>query len=147
MSAHIGTLQGVRRKVIHATLYEAIAITVVTVAVMLFTGEGLAHAGTLALLTSVAAVSWNMVFNTLFEAWERRQTDRTRTVKRRVAHAIGFEGGLILLTVPLIAWWLDMSWWAALVADIGLVIFFLIYTFVFNWVFDLVFGLPSSAQA
>lgn len=144
MSARIGTLQGVRRKVIHATLYEAIAITVVTVAVMLFTGEGLAHAGTLALLTSVAAVSWNMVFNTLFEAWERRQTDRTRTVKRRVAHAIGFEGGLILLTVPLIAWWLDMSWREALLADLGLVVFFLFYTFSFNWLFDHVFGLPVS---
>jgi len=146
MTARIGTLQGVRRKVVHATLYEAIAVSVVTAAVMLFTNKGLAHAGSLALATSVAAVSWNMVFNSLFEAWERRQADRARTLRRRIAHAIGFEGGLILLTVPLIAWWLDMSWWAAFVADLGLVAFFLVYTFCFNWGFDHVFGLPDSAR-
>jgi len=29
--------------------------------------------------------------------------------------------------------------------DLGLVIFFLVYTFVFNWAFDRVFGLPASA--
>ena len=29
--------------------------------------------------------------------------------------------------------------------DLGLVVFFLVYTFVFNWSFDAVFGLPASA--
>ena len=29
--------------------------------------------------------------------------------------------------------------------DLGLLLFFLVYTFVFNWVFDRVFGLPASA--
>ena len=47
--------------------------------------------------------------------------------------------------VPVFAWWLDVSLWQALVMDLGLVVFFLIYTFVFNWAFDLVFGLPASA--
>ena len=31
--------------------------------------------------------------------------------------------------------------------DLGLVVFFLCYTFVFNWAFDRVFGLPASAMA
>ena len=43
------------------------------------------------------------------------------------------------------AWWLDVSLWDALVMDLGLVVFFLIYTFVFNWAFDAIFGLPASA--
>ena len=30
--------------------------------------------------------------------------------------------------------------------DIGMIVFFLCYTFAFNWVFDQVFGLPASAQ-
>ena len=37
--------------------------------------------------------------------------------------------------------------WQALVMDLGLVVFFLCYTFVFNWAFDQVFGLPASAAA
>ena len=35
--------------------------------------------------------------------------------------------------------------WDALVMDLGLVVFFLVYTFVFNWAFDAIFGLPASA--
>ena len=33
----------------------------------------------------------------------------------------------------------------AFVLDLGLLLFFLVYTFVFNWTFDRIFGLPASA--
>jgi uncharacterized membrane protein len=35
--------------------------------------------------------------------------------------------------------------WHALVMDLGLVLFFLGYTFGFTWAFDKVFGLPATA--
>lgn len=139
-------LQGPRRKILHALLYECIAVLLVTVGALLFSDSGMHGAAGLALSSSAVAVLWNMVFNSRFEAWERRQTDRRRTLRRRIAHAIGFEGGLVLMTVPLIAWWLGMGWWQALLTDLGLVAFFLGYTFAFNWVFDHVFGLPESAH-
>lgn len=41
------------------------------------------------------AVLWNIGFNWAFERWESRQAVRGRSVKRRIAHAIGFEGGLV----------------------------------------------------
>ncbi|MDO8889949.1 MAG: PACE efflux transporter, partial [Hydrogenophaga sp.] len=69
-----------------------------------------------------------------------------RSVKRRVAHAVIFEAGLVLMLVPLIAWWLGIGLWQALVMDLALVVFFLVYTFAFNWAFDAVFGLPASAR-
>ena len=68
-------------------------------------------------------------------------------IARRVAHAIGFEGGLVFTLVPLFAWWFGVSLWHAFVMDLGLIVFFLGYTFVFNWVFDHLFGLPASAMA
>jgi uncharacterized membrane protein len=43
------------------------------------------------------------------------------------------------------AWWLDVSWWTALLLDLGLLLFFLVYTFVFTWAFDRLFGLPAAA--
>ena len=52
----------------------------------------------------------------------------------------------VAMLVPLIAWWFGVSLWQALVMDMALVVFFLVYTFVFNWAFDKVFGLPLSAQ-
>ena len=95
--------------------------------------------------TTAIAIGWNLVFNALFEAWERRQPVRGRGVARRVAHAIGFEGGLLLWLVPFFAWWLGVSLWQALLMDLGLLVFFLVYTYVFTWVFDRLFGLPASA--
>ena len=138
-------MQGVKRRVVYITLYEAIAIVAATGGLMLMSGQGAGHSGALAVITSVIAVLWNLTFNVLFERWESRQAVRGRSVARRVAHAIGFEGGLVAFLVPVIAWWLGISLWQALLMDLGLVIFFLIYTFAFNWVFDRVFGLPASA--
>lgn len=145
-TSQVAGLQGLRRKIVHATLYELIAVAIVTAATPLLSDKGLSEGLGLAISTSVMALLWNMVFNTLFESWERRQASRTRTIRRRIAHAIGFEGGLVALTVPALAWWLDIGWWAAFVLDLGLVVFFLFYTLVFNWVFDHAFGLPASAR-
>lgn len=138
-------LQGPWRRVAFVTVYELIAIVVATLGFMWFTDSGAAHSGVISAVSSAIAVAWNVGFNSLFERWERRQSVRGRSLQRRVAHAIGFEGGLALLLVPLFAWWFGVGLWQALVMDLGLMLFFLIYTFVFNWGFDHVFGLPASA--
>ena len=139
-------LQGPKRRLLYVTLYELIAIAAATLGLAVLSGQGAAHSGVLAVAASAIAVVWNMVFNTLFERWESRQAQRGRTLKRRLAHAVGFEGGLVLALVPLMAWWFDITLWQALVMDLGLIVFFLCYTFAFNWVFDRIFGLPASAQ-
>jgi uncharacterized membrane protein len=138
-------MQGLKRRVVYITLYEGIAIVAASAGLALMSGQGLGHSGVLAVIASVIAVLWNLSFNALFERWESRQPVRGRSLKRRIAHAVGFEGGLVAFLVPMFAWWLDVSLWEALVMDLGLVVFFLIYTFVFNWGFDALFGLPASA--
>ena len=140
-------LQGIWRRVVYISLYEVLAIALAGLGLMLMSGESLVASGALATATSAVAVVWNLVFNSLFEHWEARQPVKGRSVKRRVAHAVIFEAGLVLMLVPLIAWWLGIGLWQALVMDMALVVFFLIYTFVFNWAFDAVFGLPASARA
>lgn len=138
-------MQGIKRRVVYITLYEGIAIVAASVGLALMSGQGLGHSGALAVVASVIAVLWNLAFNALFERWESRQAVCGRSVKRRIAHAVGFEGGLIAFLVPVFAWALGVSLLEALVMDLGLVVFFLVYTFVFNWGFDTVFGLPTSA--
>lgn len=139
-------MQGPKRKLVYVTLYELIAVVCSTGALAALSGRNVGASGLLAVAASCIAVVWNLIFNTLFEAWEARQRVRGRSVARRMAHAIGFEGGLVAALVPLIAWWYDISLLAALGLDLALVVFFLVYTFVFNWLFDRVFGLPASAQ-
>lgn len=138
-------MQGIKRRVVYISLYEGIAIVAASLGLAAMSGQGLGHSGALAVIASAIAVVWNLAFNAMFERWESRQAVRGRSLRRRVAHAIGFEGGLVAFLVPAIAWWLDISLLEALAMDLGLVVFFLVYTFVFNWAFDAAFGLPASA--
>ncbi len=138
-------MQGMRRKIVYVALFEAIAIACTT-AMLTLTGHDSAKASATAVGASAVAIVWNFIFNSLFEAWETRQATKGRSLARRVAHAIGFEGGLVLLLVPLIAWWLNITVWQAFVLDLGLVVFFVVYGFLFNLAFDHLFGLPASAQ-
>lgn len=140
----LGSLQGAKRRAIYVSVYEFLAI-VITAIILAALGQSAVSAGALSVITSVTAIVWNLTFNALFEAWERRQTKRGRSVARRVVHAIGFEGGLALIMVPFMAWWMGITLWQALLLDVGLLLFFLVYTFVFAWVFDHLFGLPAAA--
>lgn len=139
-------MQGKARKIVQAILYEAIAVACVAPALSLMFDAGMAHSTVLSVLMSGVAMSWNMGFNWAFERWESRQSVRERTFLRRLLHALGFEGGLVVLLLPLVAFWLDISLWAALLTNLALFAFFFVYAFVFQWGFDKVFDVPLSAQ-
>ena len=138
-------LQGKRRRLLFVTLYELIAICAASLLFVLI-GQQPGESGVMAVVASAIAITWNVTFNHLFERWEARQTVKGRSVLRRVAHALGFEGGLAFFLIPLMAWWFGISLWQATVMEAGLLLFFLAYTYVFNWGFDRIFGLPASAQ-
>ena len=138
-------LQGPLRRIVFVALYELIAILASSLLFMAI-GQGASASGVMAVVASTLAIVWNVTFNHLFEKWEARQTVKGRSVLRRAVHAVGFEGGLALVLIPLMAWWFGVSLWQATVMEAGLLLFFLVYTYAFNWVFDQVFGLPASAQ-
>ena len=48
--------------------------------------------------------------------------------------------------VPLIAWWLNVSLWQAFLLDIGVLLFFLPYTYVYHWAYDVVRERDGHAQ-
>lgn len=133
------------RRALQVTLFEAIAIAVITTGALLLTDEKFFSSMAYAASTSVVAVIWNYIFNTGFEYWEAKQTVKGRSLLRRAVHAILFESGLIFTLVPLMAWWFKITLLTAFVAEIGLIIFFLVYSISFNWAFDKIVGLPQSA--
>lgn len=136
----------IRRRILQAALYESIAITVVTPTLALAFSHPPGSAFLLSVVMSSVALAWNYLFNSLFERWEARQTVKGRSPLRRLAHGVGFEGGLAIILMPVMAYWLHISLWAAFVADLGLLAFFFFYTVAFTWAFDKVFGLPASAK-
>lgn len=133
------------RRVLQAVLYEAFAIAFVgPVLSVAFDKPPMSTVG-LAFILSGIALAWNYVFNALFERWESRQSRRGRSFTRRLAHGIGFEGGLAVILIPVMAVWLDISALNAFLANLGLLAFFFIYAIAFTWAFDRMFGLPESA--
>ena len=133
------------RRVLQAVLYETFAIAFVGPVLSLTFDKPPASTLALAVVLSSIALAWSYVFNALFERWESRQSTKCRSFARRLAHGIGFEGGLVILLIPVMSAWLDISPLAAFVANLGLLAFFFFYAIGFTWAFDLVFGLPESA--
>ncbi|WP_148875380.1 PACE efflux transporter [Serratia marcescens] len=138
-------MQGVKRKLVYVTAYEIIGMAISALGLALLSGHAPSSTGPLAVVITTIAVSWNFIYNYLFEWWESRQVSRTRTLKRRILHAVGFQLTLVVYLIPLIAWWMGITLWQALLLDMALIVIIPCYTFAFNWAFDKLFGLPASA--
>jgi uncharacterized membrane protein len=138
-------LQGIKRKITYVATYEAIAFLCGTLGFFSFSDSSLERAGALAVFGSLFAVSWNFGYNDLFEQWEAKSLKRGRSFGRRALHSVGFEAGFLVVLLPVAAWWLDISYLRSFILNLGLNIFFFVYTFSFTWAFDRLFGLPTSA--
>ncbi len=134
------------RRVLQAVLYEVGAIAFVGPVLGLAFDKPASSTLLLAIVLSSIALCWNYVFNAAFERWESQQLVKGRSFARRLAHGTGFEGGLTLILVPVMAQWLDTTFLAAFLANLGLLAFFFVYAIGYTWVFDKVFGLPQSAM-
>ncbi|WP_341535422.1 chlorhexidine efflux transporter [Glaesserella parasuis] len=44
---------------------------------------------------------------------------------------------LLLFTIPVVAYLLNLSLWHAFLVDIGLSLLIMLYTLVFNWLYDI----------
>ncbi|MBS7699016.1 MULTISPECIES: PACE efflux transporter [unclassified Chelatococcus] len=131
----------------HAILFEVIGLAVFTPTAALLFNQPVAHMGVIGVVSATIATTWNFLFNLAFDhALVRLRGHSRKTVMIRVTHAILFEGGLVIMLIPMIAWYLGISLWAALMMDIAIVAFYLVYAFVFNIVYDRVFPVPDPKE-
>ncbi|MEB3767906.1 chlorhexidine efflux PACE transporter AceI [Acinetobacter sp. MD2] len=124
-----------KKRIIHAVLYEAILLVVIAYGVSYFFSMPLEESGLLMLIVCVISVFWNMIFNTLFEKAEQKYQFK-RTVFFRILHAVGFEGGLMIITIPIFAYALNLNLLDAFLLDLGITNCILVYTFIYQWCFD-----------
>lgn len=139
-------MQGVTRRITYVALFEVVAIILTTFGLTHVSGRDVGQSGLVATAVSFLAIVWNLGYNILFEHIESKCAGGGRSLRSRTVHAIGFELGLAMMTVPTLAVLLRIGLWNALLTNMGLMLFFMIYTFVFSLAFDRVFGLPLSAQ-
>mgnify|MGYP003530877495 FL=1 len=126
-----------KRRIVHALSYEIILLVIIALALSFIFEMPLEVTGVLGVFMAVTSVIWNMVFNHYFEKFEAKHQLK-RTVRVRILHAIGFEGGLMLATIPMVAYAMNMSLWQAIVLDFSLTLCILVYTFIFQWCYDLI---------
>jgi uncharacterized membrane protein len=128
----------------HAVSFEVIGIIIATpLAAFAFHLPG-GDSAVIVVASATVAMLWNYVYNLGFDHAMQRLTGGTaKTTRIRVAHAVLFELGLLMIMLPLVAWYLQISIWQALVMDIALALFYMGYAFVFNWGYDRVFPLPE----
>ncbi len=135
-----------RRKIIYAVSFETLGTLVATLGLMVMSDAKPLQSLVLSVIGATIALCWSYLFNTIFEAWEARQPVKGRSNLRRAVHALMFEGGLVLICVPIMAWWLGVGLVEAAGYEAGLIVLFIAYTYAFTWGFDRVFGLPESAR-
>ena len=133
MSLH----KSLTERIFQAVGFELLAVLICTPLLSWIMDKPMADMGLVTIGIGLLALIWNVVFNGLFDrALKRLSIAHNAWV--RVVHALLFEGGLIVMGVPLIAWWLSVSLWQAFLLDIGVLLFFLPYTYVYHWGYDVV---------
>ncbi|WP_136682581.1 PACE efflux transporter [Falsirhodobacter xinxiangensis] len=130
----------------HALSFEIIGLALFTPLAAVGFGMPVHDVGVVAVVGATLATCWNYAYNLCFDkAMKRLRGTVHKTVALRVLHAILFEGGLLVMMLPFIAWYLGVTLWHALVMDAAFALFYLVYAFVFNWAYDRVFPLPANA--
>ncbi|MBE0422125.1 PACE efflux transporter [Pseudoalteromonas nigrifaciens] len=122
-------------RVFHSVSFEVIAVTLSIAGLAAFTEHDIAAlSGTMIVIASVAMV-WNYAFNWVFDLYVKGDKTK-RTFSMRLFHVILFEAGLLVLTIPIMAYLLSVSLWNAFLMDLGVTIFITIYAFLFNLSYD-----------
>ncbi|MCY9849022.1 multidrug/biocide efflux PACE transporter [Pectobacterium jejuense] len=129
------TNKTLRERVYHAVGFELIATMICAPTAAWLMNKSVFDMGALTIMLASVAMIWNMIYNSIFDRlWPADRVKRRLPV--RIAHALGFEGGFILIGLPLAAWMLNVTLWQALMLEIGFFLFFLPYTVVYNWAYD-----------
>lgn len=132
----------------HALSFEIIALVIVTPLGAWAFGVPVGEIGIVALVSATIATGWNYLYNLLFDHAMLRIAGHVRKkVPVRILHALLFEGGLLVILLPFIAWYLGVSLLEAFLMDVSFAAFYLVYAFVFNWAYDLLFPVPDMPAA
>ncbi|MBP2170197.1 putative membrane protein [Erwinia toletana] len=124
-----------KERFLHAAGFEVLAILIVAPTAAWIMDKPLFQMGALAIMLSTVAMVWNMIYNSVFDRFYPPGKAKRGPVLR-VAHALGFEGGFIVMGLPLAAWMLGISLLQAFMIEMAFFLFFLPYTVFYNWMWD-----------
>ncbi|WP_458093341.1 PACE efflux transporter [Roseomonas sp. WA12] len=137
-------MRSTRDRIRHALLFEVFGLAMIIPLGTLLFGLHASDMGVIGVGSAFAATAWNFVYNLAFDHAMQRLAGHTRKgLGLRVAHAVLFEAGLLVLLLPPIAWYLGIGLVQALVMDLAIAAFYVVYAFIFNLAYDRAFPLQG----
>jgi len=141
-------MRSVADRIRHTLMFELIGLALLLPLGNWVFGIPVADMGVIGVASATVAAGWNYAYNLGFDRIMQRLTGSTRkSVPVRVLHAVAFEGGLLGLLLPPIAWYLGLTLWQAFVMDLSIAAFYVAYAFLFNLAYDHIFPVPAAKQA
>ncbi|AWN49679.1 hypothetical protein DK419_27850 [Methylobacterium terrae] len=141
-------MRSTRDRIRHAILFEVVGLALIIPLGTVAFGLHASAMGVIGIGSAVAATGWNYVYNLGFDHAMQRLAGHTRKgLALRVAHAVLFEAGLLVILLPPIAWYLGIGLVEAFVMDLAIAGFYVAYAFVFNLAYDRAFPVPGWGEA
>lgn len=122
-------------KIFNVILFEVVALSILVPSMSYLTNKPLQTLFFAALSFSCIVVTWNYIFNNLFDSLCK--TPRVeRGLKIRTVHTLLFEAGLIVIAIPALAWFLQITFFEAFIIELGFLVFFLFFNPTFHFIYD-----------
>jgi len=91
-------------------MFEAVALAIFIPGSTALFDQPLESMGVIGIASATIATLWNFVYNVGFDrAMLSLRGTLHKTLAIRVAHTFLFEAGLVLMLIPMIAWYLGLS--------------------------------------
>ncbi|MDR0996369.1 MAG: PACE efflux transporter [Zoogloeaceae bacterium] len=130
-------------------LFEAAGLLLIAPPFAWLSGQASEASFGVLFLLSLIALAWNAVYGFAFDRMEARRAGRRadqRPKVWRIVHAVGFEFGLLLWTLPILMLTFDWGFWQALSADVGLALAYAVFAFFFHLLYDYVFPIAPADE-
>ena len=134
-----------RDRLRYTFLFELLLISILAPVGALVFQRQVLDVGLLTVVLSLKAMLVNLIYNWFFDQLDVRagRIPTKRSFLGRVLHAIGFEFGLVLTSLPIVIWWLGLTLLQALIMDLAVTCIVVLYTILFSWGYDRLFPVPQ----
>ena len=125
----------------YVIVFELILIALLVPLGAFVLDKAIIDVGLLSVFLSIKAMLLGYFYNLLFDRIDVHagRTPTKRSFLGRIIHALGFEFTLVLTSIPVVMWWLDLTFFQAVLMDIAVTSIVVLYTFLYTYCYDWLF--------
>lgn len=139
MEQNTPAMRSWRERAAQTVAYEIGGVALITPLFASATDTGVTESLTLIIVLSLAFLLWTFVFNWTFDFIEHRSGGgpaSARPHRLRILHAASLEFTSVIVTLPILMWMIGLTFWEAVMVEIGLSLAYAIYAYLFFLAFD-----------